>query len=217
MLLVAFTGIGAARVPSAEPAALCIPLLMNCSTPTPTPSPTPTQAPGSPVQLPIPLLGDTPAAPGSTPATPTPIIAIPDTGAPVFTQPAAQLGGSSIVISGLKSISVVTVPLIDGTTTPALKIVADDVVVNDFLLDVRRATGPSLVTNATRMELNGDVQVYLDSATATLGDGTGLTFGAATPPPGDELPSTLLRVNLGLIGVTADSIRFTAPHQSLHE
>jgi hypothetical protein len=143
--------------------------------------------------------------------------AVPDDGAPVFTLPAAQLGGSSISIVGLRSVSAVTVPLANGTRTPVLKLVADDVAITDFLLDVRKATGPSLVTTADRMELRGNVQVYLDSLTATLPDGTPVTFGAATPPPGGELPPTLFRVNLGLVGVTADSIAFAAPHQDLKE
>ena len=142
---------------------------------------------------------------------------MPDEGAPVFTLPAAQLGGSSISITGLKSVTVVTVPLVGGTRAPALRLVADAVAVTDFLLDVRKATGPSLVTTADRMELRGNVRVYLDSLTATLPDGTPVTFGAATPPPGDELGPTLLRVNLGLLGVTADSITFAAAHQDLKE
>ena len=154
-----------------------------------------------------------PTAPGTTPP-PTPIA---DDAAPTLTLPAATLGGSTITISGLHGIAVVTVPLADGSRTTALRVSADDVVVTDFVLDVRKATGPSLVSTSSRMELRGDVQVYLDSATATLGDGTALTFGAATPPPGNELPPELLRVSLGLVGVTADSISFADSHQQLKE
>ena len=80
---------------------------------------------------------------------------MPDTKAPVFTLPAAQLGGSSILITGLRSVSVVTVPLVGGTRTRVLKIEAGDVAVTDFLLDVRKATGPSLVTTADRMAAPG--------------------------------------------------------------
>jgi hypothetical protein len=204
-LVVALGGIGAARAPAAE-RALCIPLLTQCDPATPSPAPTP-----GPVQTPIiPLPG-----PGATPGAAPPAAALADAEAPTFTLPAAQLGGSSISIEGLRSVTAVTVPLANGTRTPVLKIVADDVVVDDFLLDVRKATGPSLVTNATRMHLHGNVRIYLDSITGSLLDGTALTLGAATPPPGSELPPTLLRVNLGLVGVTAESIAFTAPHQSL--
>ena len=236
VLCVALCGIGAAPVPGRPPSALCLPILMRCSPPTSSPAPTPgpiDPAPGPVDSLPfvpgplVPLPGPTiplPGLPGAPPAaeqtpdaTGTPIAAVPDEGAPVFTLPAAQLGGSSISIAGLRSVTVVTVPLANGTRTPVLKLVADDVAITDFLLDVRKATGPSLVTTADRMELRGNVQVYLDSLTATLPDGTPLTFGAATPPPGDELPSTLFRINLGLVGVTADSIVFAAPHQDLKE
>jgi hypothetical protein len=191
---------------------MCIPLLMQCGSGQPSPAPSPSPNP-SPI---IPLPGGIGLPPAAPPrATPTPVIGVPDAGAPTFTLPAAQLGGSSLSISGLHSVTVVTVLLANGTRTTALKIVADGVTVRDFLLDVRKATGPSLVTNATRMELKGNVQVYLDSLTASLLDGTALTLGANTPPPGNELPPTMLRVNLGLVGVTAHSIAFTAPHQSL--
>jgi len=227
VLCVALCGIGATPVPAAEPAALCLPILVRCTWQT-TPSPTPTTE----TVIPGPL-GSTPLEPLRNPTLPrqslpgqagaapdsarTPAQPVPDAEAPVFTLPAAQLGGSSISISGLKSVTAVTVPLADGTRAPVLKIVADDVAVDDFLLDVRKATGPSLVTTADRMELHGNVRVYLDSATAILPNGTPLTFGADTPPPGDELPATLLRVNLGLVGVTADSIVFVSPHQDLNE
>lgn len=205
VLVMSLCGIGAARVPGAG---MCIPVLMQCGSGQPGPTPTPTKGP-------IPAIPALPGAIVPSPAAPTPVVGVPDAGAPTFTLPAAQLGGSSISISGLHSVTVVTVPLADGSRTTALKIVADGVTVEDFLLDVRKATGPSLVTNATRMQLRGNVQVYLDSLTATLLDGTALTLGAATPPPGNELPPTMLRVNLGLVGVTASSIAFTAPHQSL--
>lgn len=203
-LVVGMTGIGATPVPTSAPAALCIPILLPCSSPSPSPSPTPL------LPLPNPLSGT-----GSDATPPAEAPAQPDTGAPVFTQPAAQLGGSSISFSGLQSVSAVTVPLADGSRIPVLKLVADDIVIDGFMLDVRKATGPALVSTADRMELRGHVEVYVDSLTATLPGGAGITLGAATPPPGDELPPTLLRVNLGLVGVTADSIVFAASHQAM--
>ena len=217
----ALAGLGAARVPTAAPAALCIPIIMPCSSPTPTPTPTPTGTgiPGVPT-VPIPGAPGAPTAPGSptpTPTTPTAPAtpAGPDATAPVFTQPPAQLGSSSLSFSGLKGISVVTVPLADGSRIPVLKISADSINIDGFSLTVRKETGPKLATTADQMALRGNVQVYLDSVTATGPDGKTLTLGAATPPPADGLPPQLLRVTLGLVGVTADSIHFTNPHQHL--
>ncbi|MFF9561815.1 hypothetical protein ACF1AJ_00565 [Leifsonia sp. NPDC014704] len=217
----ALAGLGAARVPTAAPAALCIPIIMPCSSPTPTPTPTPTGTgiPGVPT-LPIPGAPGAPAVPGSPTPTPTAPAtpaapAGPDATAPVFTQPPAQLGSSSLSFSGLTGISVVTVPLADGSRIPVLKISADSITIDGFSLTVRKETGPKLATTADQMALRGNVQVYLDSVTATGPDGKTLTLGAATPPPADGLPPQLLRVTLGLVGVTADSIHFTDPHQHL--
>jgi len=205
-LVLGMTGIGATPMPTSAPAALCIPILLPCSSPSPSPSPT--QNPLLPLPNPLGGTGSDATPPAEAPAQP-------DTGAPVFTQPAAQLGGSSISFSGLQSVSAVTVPLADGSRIPVLKLAADDIVIDGFMLDVRKATGPALVSTADRMELRGHVEVYVDSLTATLPGGAGITLGAATPPPGDELPPTLLRVNLGLVGVTADSIVFAASHQAM--
>lgn len=218
VLCLALGSIGAARVPDAAPAAMCIPipLLVTCPPPT-TPAPS---DPLGPVLGPIldPLLGGGDGGPGNIVA-PLPALPIfvPDPNAPIMTQPAAQLGGSSISFSGLKSVSFVTVPLIDGTQVQVIKLEADDIVIDDFLLDVRRATGPSLVTNSARMELKGNVVVYVDSLTATLLNGTGISLLTNTPPPSTELPPQLLRVNLGLVGVFANSISFTTVDQQLHE
>ncbi len=212
---VGFGVLGAAPI---HAAALCIPLIMTCSPEVDPPSDTPIVPPvdvggilGELLNGGEPVPDDAPALGG------LPVVLAPDPGAPIMTLPAAQLGGSSISFSGLRSVSAVTVPLADGRQAPVLKLVADRIVITDFLLDVRHATGPSLVSTATTMTLDGHVQVYVDSLTATLLDGLGISLLAPTPPPGDELPPRLLRVTLGLVGVTADSITFDDSHQRLHE
>ena len=140
-----------------------------------------------------------------------------DPDAPVMTLPAAQLGGSSLSFTGLQSVSLVTIRLDNGTRVPVIKLVADSITMNGFLLDVRRATGPSLVTTAGQMVVRGHVRVYLDSVTGTTLGGLGLTLGTdQTPPPSSELPTQLLRVNLGLVGIDADHISFTQQEQKLH-
>ncbi|MBO1738935.1 hypothetical protein [Leifsonia sp. TF02-11] len=222
----ALSGIGAVPAPAAAarttraPASLCIPLFMSCASPTPTPTPSSSPSSGTPLPgLPAPgVPAPTPTAPGagSTPS-PAPTPATPDGSAPVFTQPPAQLGSRSLSFTGLQGISVVTVPLADGSRIPVLKISADSITIQGFSLTVRKQTGPSLATTADTMTLSGHVQVYLDSVTATGPDGTPLTLGAATPPPNDGLPTQLLRVTLGLVGTTADSITYSNTKQHLSE
>lgn len=225
----AFAGVGAVPLPAraatttAAPASLCIPIFTSCSSPSPSPTPSPSTS-GSPAPgLPLPgLPAPVPSAPGTPPGgdatpTPAPTPATPDGSAPVFTQPPAQLGSRSLSFSGLLGVSVVTVPLADGSRVPVLKISADTITIQGFSLTVRKQTGPSLATTADTMTLSGHVQVYLDSVTATGPDGKSLTLGAATPPPNDGLPAQLLRVTLGLVGATADSITYSNTKQHLSE
>lgn len=224
-IAVAVAGLGAARVPSSARDSLCLPLLASCDSSSPSPSPSPSGGSGTPVLpgVPVPGLGAPVPAPAlgspspSTAPSAPPAPGGPNPGTTVFTEPPAQLGSDSISFSGLKGVSVVTVPLIDGRRVSVLKISADSITIEGFSLTVRKATGASLATTADQMALQGNVQVYLDSATATGSDGKSLTLGAATPPPQDGVPTQLLRVTLGLVGVTADQITFTNPHQHLSD
>lgn len=213
---------GAAVAPTERPTAWCIPLFMSCDDPSPTPSPTPSPSASSEPGLPgLPDLGGQSPTPGASPtpqapAEPeTPVEAVPDETAPVFTQPPAQLGSDGLSISGLRGISLVTVPLTDGTRAHALKISADSITITGFALTVGHAEGPALVTTADTMTLSGNVSVYLNSLTATGADGTSYTLGAETPPPRDGITPTLLRVTLGLVGATADSISYSNTDQQL--
>lgn len=221
-------GMAAVAEPAAaaqtEPSALCLPLLMDCSTSTPSPSPSPSSGGGSGGVIGGVVGGLVGGVGKATTGTPVagggsaPVVIGPDAGAPVFTTPAAQLGGSSISFSGLRQVGLVTVKRIDGSSFPVIKLQADDIVITGFLLDVRRATGPSLVSTADRMELRGNVSVWVDSFTASLLGGGALTLGTdQTPPPGNELPTQFARINLGLVGTTADSISYVNLHQELHQ
>jgi hypothetical protein len=209
-----------------EPTKLCIPVLINCSTPTPSPSPTPSPTGTTSPSDPLGglgglggLLGDATGDASTVGGGAASAIATPDKNAPVMTLPAAQLGGSSLTFTGLKSVSLVTVPLANGTRTPVIKLVAASITITDFMLDVRPANlSAALVTNAGTMTLRGNVTAYLDSVTGTTLGGDGLSLGVAKdPPPGNELPSTLLRVTLGLVGVDANSIVLTQQEQKIHE
>jgi len=216
--------VGAAVAPSAQaarPAEFCIPIILPCDDPAPTPSPSPSESstldPGAPARptYPAPPAGPAdPAVPdGSTPPAVAPVE---DDSAPVFTQPSAQLGSTSLSFSGLRGISVVTVPLVDGSRVTALKLEADRISISGFSLTVRHETGPTLTTTADEMTLEGHVAVYVNSLTATLPGGHPLTLGADTPPPLEGLDS-LLGVTLGLVGSTADSITYTNTVQRLTE
>jgi len=222
LFVAALTGVGAADAPEvqaaalartataqpAEPSAFCLPLVMQCPPATPSPSPSSGGGVGGLVGG---LLGGVPGASAG------PLVIGADTSAYAMTLPAGQLGGSSITIKGIHQVGLVTVKKVDGTSFPVIKLTADDVVITGFLLDVRRATGPSLVSSADRMELKGNVSVWLDSLTGTTLGGVGLTLGTdQTPPPGNELPPKLLRVNLGLVATSANSISYVNLHQELH-
>ncbi|HTL40962.1 MAG TPA: hypothetical protein VL294_05785 [Pseudolysinimonas sp.] len=135
----------------------------------------------------------------------------------VFTKPAAQLGAGSLAITGLHWLGLARVPMADGSHRVVIKMVADRVSIDDFLLDVKgHRGGAALVTDDANMTLSGHVEVYLDSLTATLPGGIGLSLLADTPPPEGELPPRLLRVTLGLVGVTADRVVHTDTHQQIH-
>lgn len=136
----------------------------------------------------------------------------------VFTKTAAQLGAGSLSITGLHWLGLARVPMADGSHRVVIKMVADRVSIDDFLLDVKgHRGGAALVTDDVNMTLSGHVEVYLDSLTATLPGGIGLSLLADTPPPEGELPPRLLRVTLGLVGVTADQVVHTGTHQQIHE
>jgi hypothetical protein len=222
---------------SASAAGFCIPLLMDCSAPSPAPSPSTSAAPSS-SSSPTPSDpsgsdATAPSSPGSgtgsgpgpasggdgatrdpaPSATATPDAswgaAVPDD-TTVFTQPSAQLSSSSIEIGGLSGLALVQVPLADGSQITVIRLSADRVAMDDFTLDVRgESNGTSAVTTDARMELRGHVEVYLNSVTAELPGGKHLTLGADTPPPGGELPTRWARVDLGLVGATADGITHT--------
>ena len=183
----------------------------------PAPSPSPSGSPSStPGDLLDPIAPADPGSPQPGATTPPAVAPVADDGAPVFTQPSAQLGSKSLSFRGLKAISVVTVPRADGTRVTALKLEADRITISGFSLTVRHETGPILTTTADEMTLDGHVAVYVNSLTATLPGGQPLTLGADTPPPAEGLDS-LLGVTLGLVGSTADSITYTNTVQQLTE
>ena len=217
---------GAAAVPAslagaARPAKFCIPIILPChdadTAPAPSPSPSPSGSPSStPGDLLDPIAPADPGSPQLGATTPPAVAPVADDGAPVFTQPSAQLGSKSLSFRGLKAISVVTVPRADGSRVTALKLEADRITISGFSLTVRHETGPILTTTADEMTLDGHVAVYVNSLTATLPGGQPLTLGADTPPPAEGLDS-LLGVTLGLVGSTADSITYTNTVQQLTE
>ncbi|WP_243874630.1 hypothetical protein [Arthrobacter woluwensis] len=138
-------------------------------------------------------------------------------GAPVFTRTPASLGSRGLSFTGLHSIGIVSVPTVDGGSVRALKISADSITITGFSLTVRPPNGPGLVTTADTMKLEGHVDVYLGSVTATTAGGRSLTLGTDTPPPLDDVAPGLLRVTMGLVGSTADSISYTNTNQRIVE
>ena len=203
-------GLSVVGAPSARAAeALCLPILMTCS---PDDAPTPVTDVGDTLGALVGLGDDTSPGLGAPLVEP-----VADPTAPVMTLPAAQLGGSSLSINGLRALTLVTVPLADGSRATVFKIEADQFVIDDFVLDVRNSTSPALVSTSTQMRLTGNAVVYVDSVTGTLLGGGGFSLLAPTPPPGNELPPQLLGVHLGLVGCAADRIEFDDSHQHLYE
>ncbi|SDR86492.1 hypothetical protein SAMN04489752_0455 [Brevibacterium siliguriense] len=141
-----------------------------------------------------------------------------DENAPVFTKTPAAMGSDGLSFKGLKSISFVSVPTADGGSIVVLKIRADEIKITGFSLTVRPPEEhEGLVTKADTMTLSGDVTTYIGSITATTKDGKSLTIGPETPPPMDDVEPGLLRVTMGLVGSTADSITYTNTDQKLKE
>ena len=231
------SGAAVAPVRSASTAAFCIPipLIWECEDDeaedpegSPTPAASATTPPAQDDAAPDAPASD-PDAPAETPEAPPadgdvdpapeeeaePVEAVPDDAAPVFTRPPAQMGSDALSFTGLRGVSIVTVPLADGSRVAALKISAETITVDGFALTVGHFDAPGLVTTADRMTLSGNVSVYLNSLTATTPDGRSLTLGADTPPPKDGVEPTLLRVTFGLVGATADSIAYSNTDQRM--
>ncbi|MEQ6895944.1 hypothetical protein [Microbacterium sp. KR10-403] len=229
-------------VATAAPASahICIPVIWPCDDPTPEPSDTPTPT-ATPDATSTPSASAT-AEPGDgddaksddansddttsddtsekddkAEAAPKTWSLIKDDDSQIFTQPAAQLGSDSLSFSGLKGIALVKLTTADGKKVTAIRLRADRITIKGFSLTVRAATGPKLVTTADTMTLEGNVNVYVNSLTATTAGGASYTLGADTPPPADGVTPKLLRVTLGLVGSSADSITYTNTDQQMHE
>ena len=139
-----------------------------------------------------------------------------DENAPIFTKTPAAMGSESLSFKGLSGISFVAVPTADGGKIITLKIEADEIKISGFSLTVRPPEeDEGLVTKADTMTLKGDVSVYIGSITATTKNGDSLTLGPETPPPMDDVEPGLLRVTMGLVGTTADSINYSNTDQKL--
>lgn len=210
---------GAASAPAMRDAGICIPWIY-CPDPTPTPPPPdatePPLDPTTPLEPTTPLDPTTPLAPVD-PVTPevTPVEAPVDEAAPVFTGTPAAMGSDGLSFTGLKGISIVSVPTADGGSIRALKISADSITITGFSLTVRPHGGPGLVTTADTMSLQGDVTVYIGSITASSMGGAPLTIGTDTPPPLTDVEPGLLDVNMGLVGSIADLITYTNTDQQI--
>ncbi|GGD85523.1 hypothetical protein [Microbacterium murale] len=156
-----------------------------------------------------------PEDPATPPASTEPVPAPVDDAAPIFTGTPAAMRAGGLSFTGLKGISIVSVPTVDGGSVRALKISADSITITGFSLTVRPPDHDGLVTNADTMELAGDVSVYLGSVSASSMGGAPLTIGTDTPPPLDDVAPGLLDVTMGLVGSTADSIHYTNTDQRI--
>lgn len=170
------------------------------------------------------LVPETPGIPTdpTNPLTPTdppaPVVPVPapiDESAPIFTGTPAAMRAGGLSFTGLKGISIVSVPTVDGGSVRALKISADTITISGFSLTVRPPEHDGLVTDADTMALSGNVSVYIGSVSASSMGGNPLTLGTDTPPPLDDVEPGLLNVTMGLVGSTADLITYTNTDQRI--
>ncbi|WP_394552694.1 hypothetical protein ACDF64_17885 [Agromyces sp. MMS24-JH15] len=164
---------------------------------------------------------DAPTAPGArdtAPETATTVAPLPDAPADpagmVFTPTPATLTASTLSIEGLRAIEIVTVDLADGTTSRALKITADRVVIDGFGLDVPTGDG-GLDTTATTLVVEGNATIWTPSITAILEDGVEHVIDTGSAPDPASL-GRLLRLRLPLLGMVADSVAYTGTDQAVH-
>jgi len=201
-------GNGSGGVPGIPAPSIPLPGTPGAGTPgTGAPGGSPSSAPSDPAH----------PSPSAKPSPKKPVKAAREDGAPIFTRTPASLGSRGLSFTGLHSIGIVSVPTVDGGSVRALKISADSITITGFSLTVRPPNGPGLVTTADTMKLEGHVDVYLGSVTATTAGGRSLTLGTDTPPPLDDVAPGLLRVTMGLVGSTADSISYTNTNQRIVE
>ncbi|WP_290428404.1 hypothetical protein [Agromyces larvae] len=133
----------------------------------------------------------------------------------VFTPNPAILTASTLSIEGLHSIEIVTVDLADGTTSRALKITADRVVIGGFGLDVPTGDG-GLNTTASTLTVDGNASIWTPSITAVLADGVEHVIDTLSQPDPAAL-GQLLKLRLPLLGMTADSVAYTDTDQAVYE
>lgn len=210
--------------PAPRPAGFCDSIFsFLCPKPDPAPAPAPDEpfVPSTPVLPGDPVSPDPDAAipvvptPGPPATDETPVPAPFDESAPLFTGTPASMGAGGLSFTGLRGISIVSVPTVTGDMVRALKIEADSITITGFSLTVRPPDGPGLVTTADTMSLEGNVSVYLGSVTATTKGGEGITLGLATPPALTDVEPGLLNVSMGLVGSIADSIQYTNTDQHI--
>ncbi|GAA0993723.1 hypothetical protein [Subtercola frigoramans] len=231
------SGLGAAPADMTQatlaPRDTCFLGIIGCSpAPAPTATPTPSATSGLPVlplptALPTPLANPLPSAapllaptatptPSATPGpSPIPVLAPADPGAMPLTRNPAKLSGSTLSISGLRGLGVVTVTLPDGSTMRVIKLEADHVSIDGFVLDAAGPDGHGVLTHATNMTADGSVVVYLDSIAGLLGSGAAAVFDAVTPPTASDLGG-LNALTLTLYGLSADVDTLSGSHEELH-
>ena len=132
----------------------------------------------------------------------------------VFTPDPATLTAGTLSIEGLRSFEVVTVALADGSTTRALKITADRVVIGEFGLDVPAGAG-GLDTTATTLTVDGNATIWTPSITGILVDGVEHVIDTLSQPDPAALAG-LTRLRLPLLGMVADSVAYTGTDQAVY-
>ncbi|WP_159791721.1 DUF6114 domain-containing protein [Puerhibacterium puerhi] len=131
----------------------------------------------------------------------------------------ADLQADDLAMEGLRSVSLVSVPVGGGSgdRRTVLKLVADRVEIRGFWLKTYADGHDSggTVTEADTVVLEGDATIYLSSITAGLPDGSGFQADPEHPPTVTSVLLSMVDVTIGMLGATSERQTWSGFHEAV--